>query len=113
MEFMTTIDTAGISGNRSALLGDGQFVRALLSCAPVDRDRRRSGLSLDLGDLGVFGVRGGTTSHVPGAARTHAGVADLGNPVPRPQRRQLRPIQIQGKPQVPPGLRERRRLAIG
>ncbi|MBB3053417.1 hypothetical protein FHS23_004466 [Prauserella isguenensis] len=113
MKFETTIVIAGISGNRSTLLRDGHFVHAPLSCASVDRDRRRAGMSLDLCGLGVFDVRGGTASHAP-AGDPALTAADLGNPVPRPERRrQLLPIQIQDTSRVPPGSCERRRLATG
>ncbi|MBB3661753.1 MULTISPECIES: hypothetical protein [Prauserella salsuginis group] len=112
MEFMTAIDTAGISGNRSTLPCDGQSVRSQLFCASVDRDRRRAGKSLDPRDIGAFDVRGGASSHAPADGAALA-AADLGNPVPRPERRQQLPIQIQDKSRVPPGSCERRRLVIG
>lgn len=112
MKFETTIITVGISGNRSALLRGAHLVHAPLSCAPVDRDRRRTGMFLDLCDLGVFDVRGGTPSHAPAGASAFT-AAELGNPVPGPERRQLLPIQIQGKSGAPPGSYERRRLATG
>ncbi|GAA1190846.1 hypothetical protein [Prauserella alba] len=112
MEFTTTIDIAGISGDRSTLRCDGRSVRPQLLCASVDRDRRPAGMSLDPRDLAAFDVRGGATSHAPAGGAALA-AADLGNPVPRPERRQQLPIQIQDKSRVPPGFCERRRLATG
>lgn len=112
MNLMETIVTVGISGSRSTPLNDGQFVHSPLSCASVDRDRRRAGMALDLRELGVFGVRGGAPSNDQAGEVAYA-AADLGNPAPRLERRQLLPIQIKGKSRVPPGSCERRRLATG
>lgn len=121
MEFQTvftTIGVAGISGHRLATARIGQATASLSCAGPVDRDRRRTGMSVEQRHLPTRSAWAGAPTYVPvaiGMTGARVGIevnadAAMGAPAVRPPYAQLR--QFQDKTRVPSRSPERRRLAV-